>query len=193
MDLSLLFLQFLPLLIYVIVDAFVGYRAGIFAAFVAVGVMLGWDYTQTGEIDRFAAGEAFLILLMGWISLKMRSERAFKFQPVVVALIFGGIFGYYQIIHKPLLVEYLPRMEKLIGAGQDMQNPEVMAFLQSLHSPKMLDVLGRISSVMVWIFFGHALIMTYAALRLRSGIWFLWRLAIYPAMMMAVVIIQLVT
>lgn len=193
MDLSLLFLQFLPLLVYVAVDAFFGYRAGIFAAFAAVGLMLGWDYKQTGEIDRFAAGEAALILIMGWISLKMRSERAFKFQPVVVALIFTAFLGYYQFIGKPFLVEYLPRMEKLVMAGQDLQNPEVVQFLTDLHSPKMTEVLKRFSLGLTCLFAGHALIMTYAALRLRTGAWFLWRLAIYPSALAMMIVIQLVT
>jgi hypothetical protein len=44
---------------------------------------------------------------------------------------------------------------------------------------------------MIWLFIAHGLIMVYAAIRLKTAGWFAWRLAIYPALLVLVVINQL--
>lgn len=196
MNLNLLALQFAPLVIYLLVDLFKGFRAGIYAAMATslLGVVI--DVRMTGEWDKMLLGEAFLVIVLGWVSLRMNNERYFKFQPSVVAGLFTLIFAYFQIFDKPLLISFIPHMEKLFqasqstsGAGQALENP----MLASLHDPQMMAKLGKLSFACIWLFLVHGLIMAYAALRLSTRAWVAWRLAIYPGLFAMVVVFQMLT
>ena len=189
MNFGLIFFQFLPLLLYIIVDYWKGFKAGIIAAIVAAGFMLVWDYATTGVIDQFSLGESFLIVVLGIISLKMNNERFFKFQPTVIAVVMAGVFGYFELIHEPLMVRYIPQLEKLM-VGNGPPTGEVKVILDNLHSPAMQHIFARLSRVLILVFLGHGIVMAYAALFWSTPRWFLWRLAIYPAVLMATAFVQ---
>lgn len=187
MNTTLFLLEFAPLVIYIAVDYFKGFRAGIYAAIVASGLVLAYDYALTGELDQFIIGEALLVVGLGLISLKMNNDRYFKFQPTVVALIFAGLFAYFQLFDQPLLLRFLPHMEKLFASADGASQ-----MLEMMHSSQVLGIFRKLSFAMIWLFLAHAAVMAYAALRLSTRAWFAWRLAIYPALFVLVVFIQLV-
>lgn len=202
MNASLLIVEFLPLVVYILVDAWKGFRAGIIAAIVCTVIMVTYNYLLFGEFDKFVLGEAVMIVAMGLVSLKMNNDRYFKFQPTVLALIFSGVFAWFQIFDQPLMLHFLPHMEKLIStesvALQARETPELgsepraeESVLTVLHSESFKHVLGRISGQLIWLFLAHGLIMAYAALRWSTRSWFAWRLGIYPGLLMIVVINQL--
>lgn len=199
MNLSVLFFQFAPLIVYLLVDYWKGFRAGIYAAIVCSAFMIGYDYFLTGEVDSFVLGESFLIVLLGTISLKMNNDRYFKFQPTVVAWVFAAVFAYFQLFDQPLLQHFTPHLEKIFMSAR--AHPEVAAdgpqsqlsqeMLARLHDPKTQENFARLSMGSIWLFLGHGLIMAYAALRLSTRAWFGWRLAIYPALLAMAVLLQL--
>lgn len=187
MNLGLVFFQFLPLLLYIGFEYWKGFRAGILAAIAGSIVMVSYDYFTTGAVDSFSIGECGLILFLGIVSLRMNNERYFKFQPTVLALIFAIVFIYFELKGTPLLVRYIPQIEKLF-VGQE-HSPEIEAFLANLHSADSRLMLARLSRFMIAVFLGHGLVMAYAALRLSTPKWFMWRLAIYPAVVVATMIV----
>jgi intracellular septation protein A len=200
MNASLVIMEFLPLIVYFGVDAWKGFRAGIIAAMVCTLIMVGYDFLMFGELDKFILGEGAMILGLGAISLKMNNDRYFKFQPSVLALVFAGVFAWFQFFDKPLMLHFIPHMEKILHSeptelraldSHPLETPEVSPMLETLRSEHFNKVLGRISGHMIWLFIAHGLIMVYAAIRLKTAGWFAWRLAIYPALLVLVVINQL--
>jgi intracellular septation protein A len=200
MNASLLIIQFLPLIVYIGVEAWKGFRAGIIAAMISTLIMVGYNYFKFGEIDKFVLGEGFMILVLGTISLKMNNDRYFKFQPTVLAAVFAGVFAWFQVFDQPLMLHFVPHMEKILQTNptefpaldgyKSLAEPESET-LQMLQSDSFKKSLARLSGHMIWLFFAHGLIMAYAALRLRTAGWFAWRLAIYPALFILVVINQI--
>ncbi len=193
MNAQLFLYGFAPLLVYILVDYWKGFRAGVIAAIVVSLVVLVMDYIQTGSIDYFVVGETSLIVGLGYVSLKMNQDKYFKFQPAVVAAVFAMVFAYFQLFDQPLMVRYVPRIEQLILAtsGGDLNNPEIAQMLEMLRDPSVVEMFGRLSGACIGLFLVHGLIMVYAALRLSTGAWFAWRLAIYPGLMGLVIYYRL--
>ncbi|HET9240271.1 MAG TPA: septation protein IspZ [Oligoflexus sp.] len=200
MNASLVIMEFLPLIVYIGVDAWKGFRAGIIAAMICTLVMLGYDFVLFKELDKFILGEGIMILVLGAISLKMNNDRYFKFQPTVLALVFAGVFAWFQFFDQPLMLHFVPHMEKLFQSqptelraldSTQLASAEASPMLEMLHSEHFRKILSRLSGHMIWLFIAHGLIMTYAAIRLKTAGWFAWRLAIYPALFILVVINQL--
>jgi hypothetical protein len=198
MNASLLIIDFLPLIVYIGVDAWKGFRAGIIAAMICTLIMVGYNYFVFGEIDKFVLGEGLMILVLGTISLRMNNDRYFKFQPTVLAVVFAGVFAWFQVFDQPLMLHFVPHMEKILQPNPtelralDGDKPITESeTLQMLHTDSFKNSLGRLSGHMIWLFAAHGLIMAYAALRLRTAGWFAWRLAIYPALFILVVINQI--
>ncbi len=200
MNVSVLLFQFAPLFAYIVVDYLKGFKAGICAAIISSAVALGYDYYRTGEVESFMLGESLLIVGLGLLSLRMNNDRYFKFQPTVVAWIFTLMFAYFQLFEKPLLLHFLPHMEKLfsseVAGSEAAKLPQeesglAQEMLQKLHDPSTQEFFGLVSFGSIWLFFAHGLIMAYAALRLSTRAWFGWRLAIYPAFLFMVIYYQL--
>ncbi len=187
MNFGLLFFQFLPLFLYTTIAYWKGFKAGILAAMGAAILMLGYNYLMLGEIDNFSIGECGLILFMGIISLKMNNERYFKFQPTVLAVIFCTVLLYFESKGTPLLVRYVPHIEKLI-TGPDM-TLEMKKILAEMHTPNYTKMLAKLSKVLIFLIGAHGLLMAYAAIRLSTPKWFMLRLSIYPALVVAVVFV----
>lgn len=201
MNFGLVFLQFLPLLLYIGIDYWKGFKPGIIAAIVSSLFMCTFEYLTSGTVDQFSVGESFLIVLLGIISLKMNNDRFFKYQPTVLAFIFAGIFTYFELKHEPLIVRYVPHMEKMFlgskggkslsahaqGQKIDPTEPsaEVKDFLDNIHSNKTQNSFAILSRLLIFVFIGHGLIMAYAAQYWSTPKWFAWRLAIYPGVVVA--------
>lgn len=187
MNMGLLFFQFMPLLLYIGFEYWKGFKAGIIAAILGSLALLAFDYFSTGAVDSFSMGECVLILLLGIVSLKMNNERFFKFQPTVVAAFIAIVFLYFEFQQTPLLVRYIPQIERLF-AGQE-HSPEIQAMIDGMHTAQYEAVMAALSRVLIFLFVAHGLLMAYAALYLSTSRWFFCRLLIYPAFLVATMIV----
>jgi hypothetical protein len=201
MNASLVIMEFLPLIVYFGVDAWKGFRAGIIAAMACTLLMVVYEFFFFGELDKFILGEGIMIMVLGAISLKMNNDRYFKFQPTVLALVFASVFAWFQLFDQPLMLHFIPHMEKILHSEPNemraldpsqVEVSEASPMLETMRSEHFRMILGRISGHMIWLFIAHGLIMVYAAIRLKTAGWFAWRLAIYPALLVLVVINQLI-
>lgn len=199
MNFGVLFFQFAPLIVYLLVDYWKGFRAGIYAAIISCVFVVLYDYSLTGEVDSFVLGECGLIVVLGLISLRMNNDRYFKFQPTVVAWVFAALFAYFQAFDQPLLQRFTPHLEKIFLAARtapematdDTQSALKQEMLAKLRDPRTQEQFARLSFGSIWLFLGHGLVMAYAALRLSTRAWFAWRLAIYPGLLALFVVLQL--
>lgn len=166
---DMLFLAFLPLLLFVIIEFKWGIRAGIISASVLAVLLAVYTYFKLGAVDEFLMGEVVLILALGAFSLKMKNSRYFKLQPVVVGVIFSIVILWYQVFDEPILIKMLPTMYAFA--------PE----LEQLYANSAMQAkLGVLSFYLAITFILHSLLVAWTVYRKGNVAWILARAAIYP-------------
>lgn len=162
MDNSWLFvLTIVPLIIYVVVDSFMGLKKGIISAFVVGTISTLGLFMMIGEIDWEAVSVIVLLGATGFISIKKDDPLFFKLQPMITGIFSTLVLAYFQFLDTPLFVKYLPKIEHLL-------DPRVQAVIGE---PEFIAQMVRINLyVMIWVFV-HALIMGIAAKKWSNKVW----------------------
>ena len=90
MDNSWLFLlTFVPLVLYVVVDAYMGLKSGVIAAVVMGLVTSGIFFFVLETFDFEAILLVVLMIGMGFLSVKKDNPVFFKLQPLITGLVSG--------------------------------------------------------------------------------------------------------
>src|ERR1700722_13290351 len=88
---KLLFLGLVPVLIFWIVEDKFGTFWGLIAAMVwAVGECV-YQYLKYRRVDKMTIFSTALVVVLGGLGLLLDNSILFKFQPVIVELVFAGI------------------------------------------------------------------------------------------------------
>lgn len=172
-----LLVTLLPIIIYVIVDAVWGFRAGIVAAMVSIIATILFHYLLFDTIDQFIIGEGVFILVMGTLSLFLNNSHYFKLQPAIMGVIFSLILIWFEIFDEPFFIKMIPTSAKML--------PE---FAELLTSPQMQQAMARMSKVMIGVFLVHAGLVVWSALRWSNVGWLMSRLAIFPMALIASIV-----
>jgi intracellular septation protein A len=155
----------LPLIVFAIVDIFAGLNAAIAAA-IAVGLLEAcWSWYRFGEVDQFTWISLALIMVMGLVSIRMKDARLFKFQPVVMALIFAGTLGWFQWRGEPLLLQMLPKVVTLLPADQAWMARDEM----------VIKRMARLDLFLIAAFIAHGAMVSWFAIRKSTLQWVLAR------------------
>ena len=103
----------IPLLAFVIIDSFLGIRAGLIAAIVlAVGEAV-FSYMYFGELDSVTLASLFLVFLMGVVALKKQSKMVFLFQPVILSAGLGLYLIVSYLLGHPILLDLVLKYRHL--------------------------------------------------------------------------------
>lgn len=172
----------LPLIVFAIVDIFAGLRAGIVAAIIFALLEAGWSYHEFGEVDRLTWISLILIIVMGAIAFKMRSDRLFKFQPVVLSLFMSLALLYFQIFETPLMIQMLPKVRPMLPEANRAVTFE----------PRMIAMFVRVDAMMVVVFALHAALVAWAAMHRSTLYWLVMRGAALYGMMAVVLLLNLI-
>lgn len=178
MTLTFALLGLLPLVAFVLFDWYLDAKKGIYAAIALSLLLLVAFYVIENRFDPAILIETALILLLGFIAIKMNNPLFFKFQPVVVGVCLALFLSYFQFFDQPYLVKLLPHVKTMMPQAQD-----------ALASPQMIGLLSRVSGQMIGLFLFHAGLVAIAASRGSNLVWVMTRIAIYP-MMIAVVFLN---
>jgi len=82
---AFLLLQFLPILVFIVVDAIIENTViSIISAVVCTVIQTGITFFMTGKFDYFMLVDVVLIAVMGGVSLVTREDRFFKVKPAVI-------------------------------------------------------------------------------------------------------------
>ena len=165
MSLALVLQGLLPLIVFAIVDIFASMRTAIIAAIIASVVEAAWGWYSYGEVDPTTWLSLGLILLMGFVSIKMRSDRLFKFQPVVMALVFAAVLGWYQWQGNPLMVQMMPKVAALLSEAQRAQ----------MSDPRFIHSMTRLDFLLIPSFLAHASLVAWAATSKTTMYWLVAR------------------
>ena len=155
----------LPLIVFAIVDIFAGMRTGIIAAIIFAVFEAAWSWQHYGEVDKTTWISLGLILAMGLISVRMKDDRLFKFQPVVMAGVFAVTMGWFQWSGDPLLLQMLPKVKGLMPPDKQWVLSDGM----------FLKRMVRLDLMMVFAFIAHGVIVAWAAMRKTTLYWLIAR------------------
>lgn len=165
MNISVLLFGVLPLVAFVIIDAFLGLKAGLIAAIMLALAEMLYSFYEFGGLDYISLISLILISVFAVFSLKSQKPIYMKLQPVFLGACFGVIFLAMQVIDKPLLIVLFQKYENLIPG--DLR--------KNLNSPEAIFLLSRSSLLLGLGFLAHAGAVAYAALRMNNWWWLVIR------------------
>ena len=164
-----------PVIVYVVLEKRKGLKVAVLSSLVMATILVFYFVLRYDFNDRLLWLEYGLLMGLGVITIKLNNDHFFKFQPVIV----NGILGIYilavHFLDGPIILRYLPLFEKMI------EDPQL---LMMLHTPRMFEVMTMLSWMLGVLMIGHAVLVSYAALRWTTVKWMWARLSIYPAMML---------
>ena len=170
----------LPLIVFAVVDLFAGMNVAIAAAMVVGILEIIWSWYTFNEVDQTSWISLGLIVIMGLISIRMRSDKLFKLQPVTMALVFAVTLAWFQVVGDPLMVQMMPKIARLL--------PEENQWM--VHDPVTLKRMARLDLMFVGAFLAHAGLVAWTALRKTTMHWLIARAAGFYAIAAVVLFIN---
>jgi len=165
LDWSILLLDAIPLVVFVVVDSFSNMRYAIIGALCAAALELCYSLYRFGEIDEFTLLSVCLILLFGGLSIKFDNPLYFKFKPVILSSVSAATFLITYALSKPLLLMGIDRYADALPA--QMQ--------ELLTQPHIRRVFERASLYLGFGFIAHAGAVAWVALHKSNWWWLLTR------------------
>jgi intracellular septation protein A len=161
---KLLFLGLLPVIIFWFVEEKFGTFWGLIAAIVwAVGECV-YEYARNRRVDKLTLFSTGLVVILGGLGAWLDKSILFKFQPVIVELVFGGILIWGGHKGEPLLFKMAQKTKPEVFANQ---NPAVVEFQKNM--------MKKMTRNLLIVLFLHCVVLTYAAIYGTTGQWAFWK------------------
>lgn len=145
---------FLPLLVFIVADALWGTTIGLVVALLFGILEMAVSYFKEKKLDRFILLDTGLIVLLGGVSLLLRTDVFFRLKPALVELVFCLILGIS--VYSP--VNIMLAMSRRYLKTLAMNDEQVKSMMQGM-------------KVLLFLFLGHALLIVYAALAMSAAAW----------------------
>jgi isopentenyldiphosphate isomerase/intracellular septation protein A len=145
---------FLPLLIYIIADALWGARVGLTVAVLSGLIELAVAYAREKMLDRFVLLDTGLIVLLGSVSLLMKTDIFFRMKPALVEFIFCIILGISLFSPLNIIALMSRRYLKNITLTKEQMQPMMRGL-----------------KAMFYVLLLHTLLIVYAALAMSVRAW----------------------
>jgi hypothetical protein len=154
-----------PLVVFVIVDAFADLKWAVVSAvaFAVLDVVISYRYL--GGWDPGLVAALALLLLCGYAAVKSGNPLFVKLQPVLVAVIMALTVAYFQFVSTPLLQHYAPLLREMIP-------PDQQALLAD---PRFIAAGDRLVTATIPLFLVHGAWVAYTAMRCSNLVWILTR------------------
>jgi intracellular septation protein A/isopentenyldiphosphate isomerase len=177
-----LVIQFLPIIVFIIVEDIYGLVEGIIVAFVfGIGEMV-LIWVREKRFEKLIGVDLAFIAAFGGLSLLFSDAIFFKFKPAIFEAMFAGAIGLSVFAGMPFLDVLMERQLKAVAGLQKPSSLQVknvftvVFWILILHI--VLIVLAAIySSNAVWGFVSGPLLFIFL------GLWFIWQVRyrfIYP-------------
>ncbi len=145
---------FLPLLVFIVVDEYLGTEAGIYFALGFGIIELIYIYLKEKRIEKFVIVDTLFLTVFGGISLLLHDDIFFKLKPALVELIFVLLIGVSAFSDKNIMMKMGQRYMK----GVEMNPMMELQFKRSL-------------KVMFWLFLLHVVLIVYSAYYMSKEAW----------------------
>lgn len=165
MSFSYILFGVLPLLAFVIIDSFLGLKAGVWSAIFLAAIEALYTLYEFGTLDELSIASMIFVALFGLVSLRYNNPIFIKIQPVFLGVCFGIIALVFQVINKPILIFMLNKYASILPV--ELQN--------NIENPLMQNLLARLSCYLGFGFLLHASVVAYAAFRMSNWWWLIIR------------------
>lgn len=145
---------FLPLVIFIVADAFWGTKIGLIVAIAAGIIEIAISYIKEKVIDKFVLLDIGLIVVLGVISIILENPIFFKLKPALIELIFCIILGISIFSPVNIMLQMSKRYMKNIEFGE-----------------AQLRQLNKSLKVLFYIFIVHTVLIVYSAFFMSKGAW----------------------
>ncbi|MBN2366563.1 MAG: NUDIX domain-containing protein [Calditrichaeota bacterium] len=145
---------FLPLLVFIIADAFYGLTIGLLAAIVFGVVETTIIYLKNRIIDKFILFDTGLIILLGLISIILQNDIFFKIKPALIEGILLILLGLTAFSDNLILVKMSGRYLK----GIQLSGEQQLAMKQMTRR-------------LFFVFLVHTLLIVYSAFYMSKEAW----------------------
>jgi intracellular septation protein A len=161
---KLLFIGLVPVLLFWFVEEKFGTLWGLVAAMVwAIGECT-YLFIRYRKVDRMTLFSTGLVLVLGGLGAWLDQGVLFKFQPVIVELIFAGILWWGGRRGEPLLYK-MARESK----------PEIFANKNEAIQHRQKILMVRMSRNLILMLIIHSLVMAYFAVKGTTSEWAFWK------------------
>jgi isopentenyldiphosphate isomerase/intracellular septation protein A len=145
---------FLPLIVFIVVDSFLGTLWGIIFAIGFGLIELIFIYVKERRIDRFVIADTCLLVALGGISILLENDIFFKVKPAIIELIFCVLIGISVFSGKNIMLQMSQRYMKGIEMSQ-----------------AVADQFNKSLKVLFLIFSFHVLLIVYSAFFMSTQAW----------------------
>jgi isopentenyldiphosphate isomerase/intracellular septation protein A len=145
---------FLPLIVFIVADSFLGTEMGIYFALAFGFISLIVIYLKERRFDKFVVADTILLVAMGGISLLLENDIFFKLKPAIIETIFCILIGFSAFSGSNLLLN----MSRRYMHGIRVNEQAISQFNYSL-------------KVLFWMLVLHSATIFYAAFYLSTEIW----------------------
>jgi isopentenyldiphosphate isomerase/intracellular septation protein A len=145
---------FLPLIIFIVADAFFEPAIAISIAVGVAIVELAVTYARDKVLDKFVLLDVGLIVVLGGVSILLEDEIFFKLKPAVIELIFCVVLGASVFSPVNIMLMMSKRYMKNIELGE-----------------AQMAQLNRSLKAMFYIFLAHTVLIVYSAFFMSKQAW----------------------
>ncbi len=149
-----LFIGFLPLLVFILVEEIWGLTAGIIAAIVLGGAEIAYFYLTEQRLDLFVLFDVGLIVGLGLVSVGLQNDIFFKLKPGLIQCIMLILIGVTAFSDHPLML----KMSQRYMRGVQISDAQLQ---------QMRLMMRRIFLVLL----GHTVLVFYSALYMSNEAW----------------------
>src|SRR5579884_4432362 len=161
---KILFLGLVPVLVFWFVEEKFGTFWGLIAAIIwAIGECL-YEYLRTRSVDRLTLFSTSLVVVLGGLGAWLDKSILFKFQPVIVELVFAGILIWGGRSGEPLLFKMAKKSKPEAFSHSD---PKIVAM--------QMTIFKRMSRNLIGVLIIHCMLLSFVAIRGTTGQWAFWK------------------
>ena len=165
MENSALYFGIIPLIAFVLIDSFMGLKAGLIAAIAFAFLESAASIYWFGGIDWLSILSLLLVLLLAYVSYRKKTAIHFKLQPVVLSIIFGMTFLITYWMGRPIMYSMLVKYQAQLP-------PQMQALMQD---EQYIALLKLSSHYLGYALLLHAGLTAWAAFKMSNWWWVLIR------------------
>lgn len=162
---------FLPIIVYIVVEAEYGPILGMAAAFVWSLGEMAFIFIRERRLEKILLFDVGLIAILGFISILFDDEFFFKLKPAIFETVFVVMIGVSKWTGLPIIQNMTRRQIRQTGLQPDFDNPQFQKMLSGMFFLMLAHVIAVVwaayfASTEMWGFVSGAL------LYILLGMWF---------------------
>ena len=130
--LKMVFMGVLPLLVFTLIEEYLGTIWGLVAG-MAFGVgEMAWEYHTQRRVEAVTWGANVLLIVLGGVSLATQEGIWFKLQPSILEGFFALVLWGSWVLNKPLLFSLMMKHNARLHGGSQVFSPNVKGRLEQV-------------------------------------------------------------